>query len=57
MQDLIFGSDGTAQADSERMKSINDEIGLTAMLRQEHSGDNKHGGVATKAEVHHSEKV
>ncbi|KAI8964677.1 general substrate transporter [Daldinia sp. FL1419] len=30
--DVIFGSEGTAQADFERMEEINREIGLTAML-------------------------
>lgn len=30
--DVIFGSEGTAQADYERMAEINREIGLTAML-------------------------
>lgn len=32
-QDIIFGSEGTAQADFERMDEINYEIGLTQMLR------------------------
>lgn len=32
-QDVIFGSEGTAQADFERMEEINHEIGLTQMLR------------------------
>ncbi|KAI4862695.1 general substrate transporter [Hypoxylon rubiginosum] len=31
--DVIFGSEGTAQADFERMEEINLEIGLTAMLQ------------------------
>lgn len=31
--DVIFGSEGTAQADSERMDEINAEIGLTRILR------------------------
>ncbi|KAI1206959.1 general substrate transporter [Annulohypoxylon truncatum] len=31
--DVIFGSEGTAQADFERMAEINREIGLTAMLQ------------------------
>lgn len=31
--DIIFGSEGTSQADFERMAEINNEIGLTAMLR------------------------
>ncbi|KAI2783913.1 general substrate transporter [Daldinia loculata] len=30
--DVVFGSEGTAQADFERMEEINREIGLTAML-------------------------
>lgn len=32
-QDVIFGSEGTAQADFERMEEINQEIGLTRMLQ------------------------
>ncbi|KAI0390818.1 putative hexose transport-related protein [Xylariaceae sp. FL0594] len=31
--DIIFGSEGTAQADFERMAEINREIGLTSMLQ------------------------
>ena len=31
--DVIFGSEGTAQADFERMAEINREIGLDAILR------------------------
>lgn len=31
--DVIFGSEGTAQADTERMEEINAEIGLTQILR------------------------
>ncbi|KAI1764680.1 putative hexose transport-related protein [Hypoxylon sp. FL1150] len=31
--DVIFGSEGTAQADFERMEEINREIGLTAILQ------------------------
>ncbi|KAL7784344.1 general substrate transporter [Trichoderma ceciliae] len=30
--DIIFGSEGTARADFERMEEINNEIGLTAMV-------------------------
>lgn len=30
--DAVFGSEGTAAADIERMREINDEIGLSAML-------------------------
>lgn len=32
MQDIIFGSEGAARADFERMEEINNEIGLTAMV-------------------------
>ncbi|KAK0736021.1 general substrate transporter [Apiosordaria backusii] len=35
--DIIFGSEGTAQADFERMEEINNEIGLTRILRGESS--------------------
>ncbi|KAH9908851.1 putative hexose transport-related protein [Xylariomycetidae sp. FL2044] len=31
--DIIFGSEGTAQADFERMEEINREIGLTSMIQ------------------------
>ncbi|KAK3995298.1 quinate permease [Cladorrhinum sp. PSN332] len=34
--DVIFGSEGTAQADFERMEEINAEIGLTQILRGQH---------------------
>lgn len=37
---MIFGSQGTAQADFERMEEINQEIGLNALLHT-HSGDKK----------------
>ncbi|KAF7556482.1 hypothetical protein G7046_g6295 [Stylonectria norvegica] len=41
--DIIFGSEGTAQADSERMEEINQEIGLTTRARHvtsaEYGGD------------------
>jgi len=36
--DVIFGSEGTAQADYERMDEINKEIGLDAILRHDMSG-------------------
>ncbi|KAF6839163.1 quinate permease [Colletotrichum musicola] len=32
--DLVFGSEGTAQADFERIEEINNEIGLTAILNR-----------------------
>lgn len=34
--DIIFGSAGTAQADAERMREINKEVGLDNML---HGGE------------------
>lgn len=34
-QDLVFGSEGTAQADFERMEEINQEIGLNAVLHRD----------------------
>jgi hypothetical protein len=40
VQDVIFGSEGTAQADFERMEEINREIGLTAMLQDMEDGSN-----------------
>ncbi|CRK24110.1 hypothetical protein BN1708_003801 [Verticillium longisporum] len=36
--DLVFGSEGTAQADFERMAEINRDIGLTALLERDHYG-------------------
>lgn len=36
--DIIFGSEGTSQADFERMEEINREIGLTAMLQNGATG-------------------
>ena len=30
---MVFGSEGTAQADFERMEEINREIGLSAMIQ------------------------
>lgn len=39
----MFGSEGTAQADFERMEEINREIGLVAVINDAASGtlDNK----------------
>jgi len=39
--DVIFGSQGTAQADFERMAEINREIGLDALLAGVESGGEK----------------
>ena len=38
--DVIFGSQGTAQADFERMEAINAEIGLDRLLQDEAPGNN-----------------
>ncbi|KAI0506668.1 sugar transporter [Xylaria bambusicola] len=46
--DVIFGSEGTAQADFERMEEINREIGLTAMLMGLNGSDSKHDGGSEK---------
>lgn len=40
-QDIIFGSEGHAQADNERMAEINREIGLTQMLTGMHGGNSE----------------
>ncbi|KAI0018588.1 putative hexose transport-related protein [Xylariomycetidae sp. FL0641] len=40
--DVIFGSEGAAQADFERMEEINREIGLTAMIQHMGSDESKH---------------
>ncbi|KAK0712818.1 general substrate transporter [Lasiosphaeria miniovina] len=37
--DVIFGSEGTAQADFERMEEINAEIGLKQLLQSESRGE------------------
>jgi len=48
-QDVVFGSEGAAQADFERMAEINSEIGLAQILRGE--------GVITGASTSDAEKV
>ncbi|KAM7191716.1 quinate permease [Naviculisporaceae sp. PSN 640] len=47
--DVIFGSEGTAQADFERMEAINAEIGLTQLLRGD--GEGSGSGGPTKADA------
>ncbi|KAF2014119.1 general substrate transporter [Aaosphaeria arxii CBS 175.79] len=37
--DVIFGSEGAAQADTDRMNEINNEIGLTAILNSAHPAE------------------
>jgi hypothetical protein len=48
--DVIFGSEGTAQADLERMNEINIEIGLDAILRGSSSGGERMSGRLTPEE-------
>lgn len=45
--DIIFGSEGTAQADNERMEEINAEIGLTQFL----GGASANHGAATGSDT------
>jgi hypothetical protein len=42
--DVIFGSEGTAQADFERMEEINREIGLDTLLRGAGGSGHSEGG-------------
>ncbi|CAK7567702.1 MAG: hypothetical protein SEPTF4163_005670 [Sporothrix epigloea] len=51
--DIIFGSEGTSQADFERMEEINHEIGLTAMLQMNSSSTptKSHEAAAIEKEV------
>ena len=57
--DVIFGSEGTAQADFERMAEINREIGLDALLRASAPGGHADGRAETPDEkkdvLHHEE--
>lgn len=46
VQDVLFGSEGTAQADFERMEEINREIGLVAVINDAASGTLDHKEVA-----------
>lgn len=50
-QDVIFGSEGTAQADSERMEEINNEIGLTQVLRGSPHGAGSDTDVIEKEKI------
>ncbi|ORY57771.1 general substrate transporter [Pseudomassariella vexata] len=54
--DIIFGSEGTAQADFERMEEINLEIGLTAMLR-DMNGGSSHPDVGDEKQAAQTEKI
>lgn len=40
--DVIFGSEGTSQADAERMREIEHQIGLSALLGHGPSGLDTH---------------
>ncbi|KAI5857415.1 putative hexose transport-related protein [Durotheca rogersii] len=46
--DVIFGSEGTAQADFERMEEVNRDIGLTSMLQGLGDGPGNHGKLEKK---------
>ncbi|KAK1830142.1 putative hexose transport-related protein [Podospora conica] len=51
--DVIFGSEGTAQADFDLMDRINREIGLTQLLGGSGNNSDKAGGVITEEHVDH----
>ncbi|KAL2024903.1 hypothetical protein VTK56DRAFT_3602 [Thermocarpiscus australiensis] len=56
--DVLFGSEGTAQADFERMEEINAEIGLTQILRGEAATTGPSISDAEKTKVgEHTENV
>ncbi|OTA87171.1 hypothetical protein M434DRAFT_81518 [Hypoxylon sp. CO27-5] len=55
--DVIFGSEGTAQADFERMEEINREIGLTAMLHGLGGISSNQDVEEKKEKVEHSQDV
>ncbi|KAI0827510.1 general substrate transporter [Hypoxylon sp. FL0890] len=55
--DVIFGSEGTAQADFERMEEINREIGLTAMLQGIGGNSSTQDVEEKKEKVEHSQDV
>lgn len=44
---MIFGSEGTAAADFERMEEINREIGLTSILHGM-AGEHRHASIDEK---------
>lgn len=54
--DVIFGSEGTAQADFERMEEINKEIGLDRILRGAGSGSGSGEDVHEKIVTEDEEK-
>ncbi|KAI1393066.1 general substrate transporter [Hypoxylon trugodes] len=54
--DVIFGSEGAAQADFERMEEINREIGLTAML-QGLGGDSSNHEVEEKKKIEDNQEI
>ncbi|RQM08432.1 hypothetical protein DH86_00000442 [Scytalidium sp. 3C] len=56
--DIVFGSQGTAQADFERMEEIEREIGLDVLLRGDNTGSAPHDSLDNKEKtdaVAHSE--
>ena len=53
--DVIFGSEGTAQADFERMDEINNEIGLERIARSPREQGSEHLSEKNEKEVLHKE--
>lgn len=49
--DVVFGSQGVAQADRDRMEAINREIGLDVLLRDSASGSGADVAPAEKGEA------
>ena len=56
--DIVFGSEGTTQADAERMHRIHVEIGLYDLLHRPDAGDNEksHHGEKSPAVIEHVEE-
>ena len=56
-QDVVFGSEGTAAADFERMEEINNEIGLTQILRGDAGVTVASGSDAEKTKIEQTQNV
>jgi sugar porter (SP) family MFS transporter len=55
--DVVFGSEGTAAADFERMEEINNEIGLTQILRNDNGVTVASGSDAEKNKIEQTQNV
>lgn len=55
--DIIFGSEGTAAADAERMREINREVGLDKILHPEENGRQSPEYLDEKQGVEHKSQV